>query len=54
MKEYRIQLDDSVANELDEIATIQKVPPEIVVQLLVVKALAPFHKLAKGIDGDEE
>lgn len=45
-KTYCVKLDEKVAAELETVAReTAKIPPEALIALLIVKALAPFHRL---------
>lgn len=44
-KIYTVEFDDKVAEEIDEVAeTTAKVPSPALIELLVIKALAPWYR----------
>jgi len=50
MKEYKIEFDDKVATELEDIAkNTARVKPEDLIELLVIKAIAPWHRVNNKI-----
>ena len=52
-KKYEVELDERVAENLEAVAReTARIPPAALIALLVVKALAPWHRLAKEVDHD--
>jgi len=55
MKRYCIVVsDEKLVGEIDETAIAQKMPSEDLIILLLHKAMAPWSKAAKKLEGDEE
>ena len=55
MKRYCVVIsDDRLVREIDETAAIQKMAPEDLIVLLMQKAMAPWSKVAKALDGEEQ
>jgi len=53
-KIYTIEFDDRVADEIDEVAeTTAKVSSPALIELLVIKALAPWYRNREANDNKE-
>ena len=53
-KIYQIEVNDArLAQQIDEIASVQKIRPEQLIELLLAKSLAPWSKMAQQIDNEE-
>jgi hypothetical protein len=53
-KRYCVDIsDDRLVREIDETALVQRMKPEDLIVLLMQKAMAPWSKAVKALEGEE-
>jgi hypothetical protein len=52
-KVYQVEIDDRrLADQIDEIAIVQKIRPEVLIKLLLAKSLAPWSTIAQQLNNE--